>query len=98
MRSQKSQLLILSVYGLLLSKVKGDIPVNCTYEEILGDCVFHIGEDGHDRNLNCTGFGNDESKFTVIVLTVLQRVVVITVASALLMFSSSPTSEFAIKT
>lgn len=44
--------------------VNGDTPANCTYDDILGDWVFHIGKDGHDRKLNCTGFGNEKSKLS----------------------------------
>lgn len=60
--------IVFALFSLLLKVcvVIGDTPANCTYDDILGDWVFHIGEDGYDRKLNCTGFGNGKSKSFVL--------------------------------
>jgi len=47
----------LTIALLHISLVGGDIPVNCTYADITGEWVFHVGQDGH---ANCTHFGSDK--------------------------------------
>jgi len=49
----------LTIALLHISLVVGDIPVNCTYADIAGEWVFHVGQDGHTNTLNCTNFGNN---------------------------------------
>lgn len=63
----------LLIYGLTfvvfhVAFVGADTPANCSYEEILGEWNFHIGEYGHDKTVNCTGFGNDSSMCVTLVL------------------------------
>jgi len=48
---------IATILALTEYQVLGDIPVNCTYEEIAGQWVFNIGEGGHEKTLNCSTFG-----------------------------------------
>lgn len=58
MAIRKSGLLLSVLVGVFfeVGVVLGDTPANCTYEEILGEWIFHIGENGKDKTVNCTGF------------------------------------------
>ena len=51
---------VLAVALLQISLVAGDIPANCSFADIAGEWVFHVGQDGHDNTLNCTNFGIDK--------------------------------------
>ena len=39
-----------------LRAVLGDTPANCTYEDIRGTWIFHLGASGYDEAPDCTGF------------------------------------------
>ncbi|XP_010777822.1 dipeptidyl peptidase 1 [Notothenia coriiceps] len=43
----------------------GDIPANCTYEDLLGTWVFQVSKGGHDKNINCSAAATVESTVTV---------------------------------
>ena len=47
---------------LHISLVVGDIPVNCSHSDIVGEWIFHVGQDGHDNSINCTNFGNGSGR------------------------------------
>jgi len=53
---------VLVVALLHISLVAGDIPVNCSYADITGEWIFHVGQDGHDNSISCTNFGNGSGK------------------------------------
>jgi len=46
----------------LMALAHADTPANCTYQELLGEWTFKIGEMGHDNTLNCSNFGSTFSK------------------------------------
>ena len=46
--------LFLAVAGL--QSVLGDTPANCTYEDVEGKWVFHVGDTGYNNSLDCSQF------------------------------------------
>ncbi|KAH3818718.1 dipeptidyl peptidase 1-like isoform X2 [Dreissena polymorpha] len=48
-------------FASLWAIVAADTPANCTYQDIVGQWTFQIGESGHDRSLNCTNFGSQQN-------------------------------------
>jgi len=53
---------VFAVALLHISLVVGDIPVNCSHSDIVGEWIFHVGQDGHDNSINCTNFGNGSGR------------------------------------
>jgi len=47
-----------SCFLLLFAYSHADTSANCTYEEIAGRWTFFVGEEGKDRNVDCSLFGN----------------------------------------
>ncbi len=39
---------------VFIHEILCDTPANCTYEEIKGKWVFHMGKGGRDRTIDCT--------------------------------------------
>ncbi|XP_013834695.1 dipeptidyl peptidase 1 isoform X2 [Sus scrofa] len=54
---------------LLLLYVAGtahcDTPANCTYPDLLGTWIFHVGPGGSQRDVNCSVMGPPEKKVVV---------------------------------
>ena len=50
-----------------LHVVLADTPANCTYEDIAGKWVLHVGKGGFDNTLKCNGNGSFEVTSTVVV-------------------------------
>ncbi|WAR25374.1 CATC-like protein [Mya arenaria] len=48
----------LAVVAILVGSISADTPANCTYQDLLGQWNFQIGESGYDRTLNCSNFGS----------------------------------------
>ena len=68
MLCQQINIVMLKLLGLLvliLPLIAGDTPANCTYEDIGGTWVFHVGSGGHDNKLDCSSKFQEESNFTV---------------------------------
>ncbi|XP_072899465.1 dipeptidyl peptidase 1 [Hemitrygon akajei] len=42
-----------------------DTPANCSYEDLLGTWVFHVGQEGQDRNVDCSNMGPPIKTVTV---------------------------------
>ncbi|XP_029063886.1 dipeptidyl peptidase 1 isoform X2 [Monodon monoceros] len=47
------------------SKVHCDTPNNCTYPDLLGTWVFHVGRSGSQREVNCSVMGPPEKEVVV---------------------------------
>lgn len=47
----------------VLAVVAGDTPANCTYQDVVGQWIFQVGEGGNDRTINCTNFGEGSSMY-----------------------------------
>ena len=45
----------------LLQSVLGDTPANCTYEDVEGKWVMHVGPTGYDNSLDCSQFKVEKS-------------------------------------
>ncbi|KAM4628275.1 dipeptidyl peptidase 1-like [Polymixia lowei] len=43
----------------------GDIPANCTYEDLLGTWVFQVSQGGKDKNVNCSNEATGVKNVTV---------------------------------
>uniref|UniRef100_A0A8C9IPI9 Cathepsin C n=1 Tax=Piliocolobus tephrosceles TaxID=591936 RepID=A0A8C9IPI9_9PRIM len=59
---------LLAALLLLLSgdrAVRCDTPANCTYLDLLGTWVFHVGSSGSQRDVNCSVMGPPEKKVVV---------------------------------
>ncbi|XP_067842427.1 dipeptidyl peptidase 1 [Heptranchias perlo] len=54
---------LLCLFGV--GTVVADTPANCTYEDLLGTWVFHVGQEGQDRNVDCTKMGRPVKSVTV---------------------------------
>ena len=50
---------------LLLPFTRGDTPANCSYEDIRGTWLFHVGSGGHDNTIDCSGELEEKSLVTV---------------------------------
>ncbi|XP_032496477.1 dipeptidyl peptidase 1 isoform X2 [Phocoena sinus] len=47
------------------SNVHCDTPANCTYADLLGTWVFHVGRSGSQREVNCLVMGPPEKEVVV---------------------------------
>ncbi|XP_060016178.1 dipeptidyl peptidase 1 isoform X2 [Lagenorhynchus albirostris] len=47
------------------SNVHCDTPANCTYPDLLGTWVFHVGHSGSQREVNCSVMGPPEKEVVV---------------------------------
>lgn len=57
---------LLSLLGLLsVPYALADTPANCSYEDLLGTWVFHVGQQGQDRNVDCSKMGPTVKSVTV---------------------------------
>ena len=46
--------IILIVSCIYFNFLSADTPVNCSYEEIKGVWIFHEGQRGNDKSINCS--------------------------------------------
>ncbi|XP_069746985.1 dipeptidyl peptidase 1 [Narcine bancroftii] len=51
--------------GLAVRSSLADTPANCSYEDLLGTWVFHVGQEGQDRNVDCSKMGRPIKSVTV---------------------------------
>lgn len=58
---------ILMVFVALIKTktVLGDTPADCSYDDIVGNWVFQIGQDGFDNDIDCSNFENGDSKLHI---------------------------------
>ena len=49
-------MLLAALLVALLPSVLADTPANCSYEEISGTWLFHIGQKGSDNSIDCSSF------------------------------------------
>jgi cathepsin C len=47
--------------------VRADTPANCMYEQIRGNWVFYLGDNGHDNTVDCTNFDPSSKLFIELV-------------------------------
>ena len=50
------KLLLTTIFAAVLSTAFADTPANCTYEQIAGTWIFHLGATGHTRDVDCKDF------------------------------------------
>uniref|UniRef100_UPI00398E39E4 dipeptidyl peptidase 1 n=1 Tax=Pristiophorus japonicus TaxID=55135 RepID=UPI00398E39E4 len=50
---------------LAVGTALADTPANCTYEDLQGTWVFHVGREGPDRNVDCSKMGSPVKSVTV---------------------------------
>ena len=58
-------LLVVILAVLLPTAVLADTPANCSYEEISGTWLFHIGRKGYDNSVDCSSSFTVETELTV---------------------------------
>ncbi|XP_051881503.1 dipeptidyl peptidase 1 [Pristis pectinata] len=59
-------LYILSLLGLFsVRSAVADTPANCSYEDLLGTWVFHVGHEGQGRDVDCSNVGPPIKTVTV---------------------------------
>jgi len=56
-----STVAVFSCFLLLFAYSLADTSANCTYEEIAGQWIFFVGEEGKDRTIDCSSFGKQFS-------------------------------------
>ena len=58
-------MLLAALLVALLPSVLADTPANCSYEEISGTWLFHIGQKGSDNSIDCSSFTAAETELKV---------------------------------